>query len=78
MRQAIVQMDNYLDVVSYGNQYSQLSNYSQIKQDAEDRADTELRKLANLSPAVAQAYNYVFKSIFTSYSPDTAAVIQRG
>lgn len=78
MRQAIAQMDSYLEVVSYGNQYSQLSNYSQIKQDAEDRVDAELIKLANLSPAVAQAYNYVFKSIFTSYSPDTAAVIKRG
>ena len=78
MRQAIAQMDSYLDVVSYGNPYSQMANYSEIKQQAEDRVDGELQKLVNLSPAVAQAYNYVFKSIFTSYNPDTAQVIKRG
>ena len=78
MRQAIAQMDSYLDVVGYGNPYSNMANYAEIKQQAEDRVDTELQKLINLSPAVAQAYNYVFKSIFTSYSPDTAQVIKRG
>lgn len=78
MRQAIAQMDSYLDVVGYGNAYSNLANYSEIKQQAEDRVDAELQKLINLSPAVAQAYNYVFKSIFTSYNPETATVIKRG
>ena len=78
MRQAIAQMDSYLNVVGYGNEYSNMANYADIKQEAQDRVDGELQKLIKLSPAVDQAYNYVFKSIFTSYNPDPLTAVKKG
>lgn len=77
MKQAIIQMDNFLAVAGQTSQYAQMPNYTELKQQAKQNAEAKLLELSNISPAVDQAYRFIFKSIMNSYVRDTAVVLNR-
>jgi hypothetical protein len=55
----------------------QVSNFVQIKQDLRDEIETNINKLALVSPSVKEAYQYVFLPILNFYSKDTEAVLRK-
>jgi hypothetical protein len=77
MTAAIKIIDGFVNVVT-DPQFKGVSNFAEIK--IQERADTEakLDQLSKLSPAVAEAYKYVFTAILNQYVPDKNVVLSKG
>lgn len=77
MTAAVKIVDGFINVVT-NPQFQGSSNFGEIK--LQERADTEtkLDQLSKLSPAVAEAYKYVFMGILNQYVPDKNVVLSKG
>ena len=77
MTAAIKIIDGFMNVVT-NPQFQGISNFGEVK--LQERADTEakLDQLSKVSPAVAEAYKYVFMGILNQYVPDKNVVLSKG
>ena len=77
MTAALKIMDGFVNVVT-NPQFQGVSNFSGVK--LQERMDTEekLDQLSKVSPAVAEAYKYVFMGILNQYVPDKNVVLSKG
>ena len=77
MTAAVKIIDGFMNIVT-DPQLKVAPNFSEIK--LQERADTEakLDQLSKVSPAVAEAYKYVFMGILNQYVPDKNVVLSKG
>ena len=70
-------MDGFLGIAQ-DPEFKGVANFKEIALEARQKAEASLQDLAKINPAVAEAYNYVFKGVMNAYVPDKATVLSKG
>jgi hypothetical protein len=77
MTAAVKKMDGFISIVT-DPEFVGVSNFSEIKLQQRNETENDLQKLAAVSPAVKEAYQYVFRTIMNQYAPDKNVVLSKG
>lgn len=77
MTAAVKKMDGFISIVT-DPEFVGVSNFSEIKLQQRNETENDLQKLAAVSPAVKEAYQYVFRTIMNMYAPDKNVVLSKG
>ena len=77
MTAAMKKMDGFISIVT-DPEFAGVSNFGEIKLQQRNETENDLEKLAAVSPAVKEAYQYVFRTIMNMYAPDKNVVLSKG
>ena len=77
MGAALNVMSGFLSIAK-DSEYKALPRYKTVIAEQRTQAEESLQKFAGINPAVASAYNSIFKSILNAYAPEKNVVLSKG
>ena len=77
MGAALNVMSGFLSIAK-DSEYKALPRYKTVIAEQRTQAEESLQKFVGINPAVASAYNSIFKSILNAYAPEKNVVLSKG